>query len=362
MDAVELELIYDLKEVATIDFNTDKTSQIMNILDKVVSYLVRHNISNLPTNMSELFEFIYNRPLKDYINDINSDEPFILYNGEINTSIQEYIDEDNVEEKVQQETMRNLLKLCRQNDLLQDDKYDWADVYRTARSFICTHYLIEKRELDSILIKLFPLDISQFIKMMYEPEYEIKKQYLACPVCGKSLDNQMNDTIQCTNPVCNYYINKDNLTGIERVAETKLVKLHSGIYRYILSPSIGEIKIYDKLKKKFAQYDVCLYPNIDEYDISVASLLKTIYIDIKDVAKPMKLVQLLKEECCLDKLLMNREKNVLLVIPDHRVRIYREQYDKKYIPELKNILENEHIQIKVVQERQLASVIEEAMQ
>lgn len=37
MDAVELDLIYDLKEVATIDFNIDKTSQIMNILDKVVS-------------------------------------------------------------------------------------------------------------------------------------------------------------------------------------------------------------------------------------------------------------------------------------------------------------------------------------
>lgn len=360
MEAQVLDIIYVLKEVANKEFSKGHISSMMQALDQLTNFMLRQNLTEIPTNLSELFELLYNRPVNMYLKGIDSEEPFILRDGEINQMIEEEIGEDSVEEEIQRRTMREFLYKCRQKQL-EDENEDWEEIYREGRQFISGHYMIEKAEVDRVLINTFPAEVTAFIKGMHIPEKQITTDYFACPVCGKPVEVMQDQSFNCDNPICNYYIQEERLKVVKKEVKGKLVKLHPGIYRYILTPSIAELRLYHKLHQRFKTCEVKLYPNIDEYDISVSNSMGKVLIDVKDTARPTKLVKLLKEESNIEKLIKKSDEARYLVIPDHRVKLYRMNENMRYIQELRNLLENEGIHIDVIQERYLMTKIEEVL-
>lgn len=356
MEAEKISVIYMLRDIAKSEYNAESVSSIMNGLNKLISYMIREKIEDPPTNMSELFEMLYTRPVHSYLSSIESNEPFILRSGEINEEIREHIEEDDAEEQVQRNTMRRILNLCRQKKSSKDDNYDWQKVYEQSRTLTS---MLEKAELDRWLLKHFPEEVAQIIRKMYVPEHNIRGSYKACPVCGMPLPEE--HIVECRNDVCNYYIQKEKLRAIEKQPLTKLVKLHQGVYRYIFSPNIGEMKIYHKIQEQFKNCKVELYPNIDEYDIKISNGMKTVYLDVKDTTRPTKLLKLLKEDSNLDKLIKKEGRNVFLVIPDHREKLYRLRENRRYVQELNNLLSNENIFIEVLKERNLIQKLEEVL-
>ena len=360
METQVLDIIYALKAVTDNEFSKSHINSTMKTLDQLTNFMLRQNITEIPTNLSELFKLLYNRPANMYFKGIESDEPFILNNGEMNKMIEQEMGEDNVEEEMQRRTMREFLYKCRRKKI-EDESEEWDEIYKLGRRFVSEHYLIERVKLDQVLINTFPNEVATFIKDMYTQERQITTDYFACPVCGKPVEVKEDKTFTCMNPVCNYYIEEERLKVVKKEVKNKLVKLHPGIYRYVLTPSIAELRLYYKLCERFKTCEVKLYPNIDEYDLSVANSRGTVLIDVKDTARPAKLVNLLKEESNIEKLIKSPDETRYLVIPDHRVKLYRMNENMRYIQELRNLLENEAIRIDVIQERYLMTKIEEVL-
>ena len=135
--------------------------------------------------------------------------------------------------------------------------------------------------------------------------------------------------------------------------------MSEGIYKYVLLPNIGEIKIYENLVAKFKDLEVTLYPNIDEFDISISNGDICINLDVKDHTNPSSLAKNLKENSNLSK--FNKDKYCFLVIPDHRVEIYKKNNSKNYMNELNKTFQNEEIDIYSLQEKNLIKKIEEIL-
>lgn len=198
------------------------------------------------------------------------------------------------------------------------------------------------------------------IKKMYENANDINGEYLLCPVCGKELNLEDKRNGTCSK-VCDYYINKYNLKAKKKIFNNRILRLNEGVYRFNLMSSIGEFEIYKKCVERFRGKEVILYPNVDEYDISIKDGNKNILInlDVKDARTPEILVKILINNTNLDKLI-NKNNRIInfIVIPEHREFIYNISNAGRYIKELKKLLANESIDIMVISERHLYKEIE----
>lgn len=358
MNAEQIELVYAIKNCI------DKEKEISEKLalgNKAINLLTNKMIVdkkyNFPTNFSEFIKFIKTENMNTYLGDDLPSEPFVNYRLEINEYIVKKTDEKDATEKVQK-IMKKLLDYCR-NRYKEDGDVYWDNEYRIARTFISDTYLIEKSNLDKKLYSIFSDETLNIIKDMYESVELPDSEIIVCPVCGRQLDFT-NEKGSCQE-VCKYYRTKYNLKNVTKKInpKNKFVKLNEGIYKFVLLPNIGEIKMYKKLSKKFEDLDVVLYPNIDEFDISISNGDVCINLDVKDHKTPGILVNTLRDNSNLYK--FNQYKHNYLVIPDHRVDMYKKNHSKNYMKELNALLQKEEFSISLIQEKNLIKQIEQIL-
>lgn len=359
MNTEEIEIAYAIKNaVEKIEDIPNNLQLFYRAIDLITNKMISDKNYDFPVNISQFIKFIKNNNMNTYISDKLPSEPFINSFFEINENVLDFTNEKNSEEK-SQKIMKELVDLCRlKKKENKDDSINWDEIYRQARLFIANNFLIKKSDLDKELDDKFGSDVAEKIKDMYEKSNYKKGEIIICPVCEKPLDFT-NEKDGC-NYVCKYYKKIDKLQNKKKTisGNDKLCNLKNGIYRYILIPQISENRIYKNLKERYKSLEVVLYPNIDEYDVSISNGDICINLDIKDHRTPFVLVKNLKENTNLSKL---RDRYCYLVIPDHRVCIYKETEGGRYMNELIQLLQQEEMYLNVIQEKNLKKKIEEIL-
>lgn len=356
MNAEEIEIVYSIKSaIEKIDDIPNNLPLFRRAIDLITNKMINDGNYDFPVNISQFIRFIKEKNMNTYISMKLPSEPFINSFLEINESVLDFTQEKNYEEK-EQKKMKELLDLCRlKKKENKNDDMNWDEIYREARLFIAKYFLIEKVSLDIELEKRFDFEVAEKIKKMYVKSDYQKGEIMICPVCGRPLDFT-NERDGC-NYICKYYKKKYKLENEKKtiLGNDKWCNLSSGIYKYVLIPQISEYRIYKSLKENYKNLEVILYPNIDEYDISISDGDICMNLDVKDHRNPEILVKNLKENTNLYKL---ENRHSYLVIPDHRVCIYKENENKKYMDELIQLLQQEELILNVIQEKNLKNKIE----
>ncbi len=359
MNAEQIELVYAMKNCISKEKNILEKIDISNkVIDLLTNRMIYKHKYNFPKNISELIKFMKTENMDTYLGDNLPSEPFINSSLEVNSYILEQTNEKDVKEKVQK-IMKKLLDHCRNKYKEQGDKY-WDDEYRMARTFISNTYLIEKSLLDKELYKNFSNETIKIIQDMYKPTSFSDEKLIICPVCGRPL-NFTNEKGSCTE-VCKYYRVKENLEYITKMInpKSKFAILSEGIYKYVLLPNIAEFKIYKMLSDEFKDLEITLYPNIDEFDISIYNGDICLNLDVKDHKDPNTLLENFKKNSNLSK--FSQSKYCFLVIPDHRVDIYKNNKSKNYMHDLSKLLQNEEIYINLIQQKNLVKKIKQILE
>ncbi len=354
MNTEDFNLIYGIRDSINEKDKKIKLIKLYKLLQQLTKKLIEKGYKDFPTNIPELLYFLGNIPMKEYIDDGTLEGVAIDAYLDLTEEFLERASEDDVEE-AGQKLMYQLLKYIRESTLKDKD-----EVYKKIKEFIINNYYISLRDLEIEVKRNFGYDIYIMIKKMYENANDINGEYLLCPVCGKELNLEDKRNGTCSK-VCDYYINKYNLKAKKKIFNNRILRLNEGVYRFNLMSSIGEFEIYKKCVERFRGKEVILYPNVDEYDISIKDGNKNILInlDVKDARTPEILVKILINNTNLDKLI-NKNNRIInfIVIPEHREFIYNISNAGRYIKELKKLLANESIDIMVISERHLYKEIE----
>lgn len=349
MNSEAIMLLYSTKD-AIEELDTEKKLIKLNkLLQLITKTLIENNQYSIPTNIPELLTFLKTTSVNQYVNEITQEIYAVDEYLNLTDEFTEYLDEENSEEK-SQKLMYDLLKFLRQSDYINKE-----DIYRKLRTFIRYSYYISVRELELAIKYKYDKEIYLKIRNMYEKADDLIGEYELCPVCGGRLNFRNSKNGECSK-VCNYYIKAQKLKPVVKEFKEKMLKLNDGIYKYNLMSSIGEFEIYNKCLDWFKDKDVILYPNVDEYDISIVDDIEDVRVnlDIKDTADPMRLIKILLENTNLEKL-KNKEVGTFnfIVIPDHREKIYRLENEKGYTSELNDLMRENNIQIEAINERHL---------
>lgn len=348
MKIEDLVLVYSISR-ATFEQNNDKKiEEYKKCLQLLTKKLINKGyLNDIPRNIPELIMYLKENSMKNYLEGDVPDRVIIDYYGNLDEFVIEVTSEEKELEKAQK-IMADIVMHIRKSNY--EDK---EGEYIKARRFICENYLISSRDLEVYLSREFKPEVAKKIKDMYRLANDINGTYKLCPICKKPLNFIEAFEGMCCDE-CDYYREKEKLEPIQATFDTKIKKLHDGLYKYIVKSSIGEIVLFRRLKERFKEYEVKLYPNVDEYDVSISNYEVTIALDVKDVKSPNNLVNILLENSNLEKLTNPKNASkVFLVIPDHRVRIYNRDNDNNYIREIRTLLKNKGISIQVYQECKL---------
>lgn len=354
MNSENITLLYSIKySIEEIDTGK-KLIKLNNLLQLLTKTLIENEQFNIPINIPELLSYLKKTPVNQYVSEITENIYAIDEYLNLTQEFIKYLDEDNSEEKGQK-LMYDLLKFLRQSDYSNKE-----DIYRELRTFIRYNNYISVKDLELSIKSKYDKEIYLKINNMYDKANDLKDKHELCPICGNSLNFKDSKNGECINQVCNYYIKEHNLKPIVKEFKEKMLRLNDGIYKYNLMSSIGEFEIYNKCLEWFKDKEVVLYPNVDEYDISIIDGLEEIRVnlDIKDTANPMRLLKILLEKTNLEKL-KNKEDGTFnfIVIPDHREKIYRLENEKGYTSELNKLMVENNIPIEAVSERYLKNKI-----
>lgn len=348
----DLELVYSVSRVVFEQGHDKKLDEYKRCLQLLTKRLInRGHLTGIPRNIPELIIYLKENSMKHYLEGDVPDRSIIDNYGDLDEFVIAVTSDEKEEEKAQK-LMAEIVMNIRKSDY--EDK---EDVYIRARRFICENYVISSRDLEVRLSKEFKPEIAKKIKEMYQLANDISGTYKLCPICKKPLNfTEAIEGLCCDE--CNYYREKYNLENIQLNFDTKVKKLHDGIYKYIVKSSIGEMELFNKIRRRFKGYEVKLYPNVDQYDVSISDYETTIALDVKDTKSPSNLVKILLEKSNLEKLISPKNADkVFLVIPDHRVRIYNRENDNNYMRELRTLLKNKGISLEVYQECKLFNTL-----
>lgn len=354
MDTESLKLAYSIQDSIIEKDKKIRLIKLNELLSRLNKRLIEIGESDLPMNISELLNFLKTTKMDKYINAEVANEVAIDEYLDFSEEFMEIVSEKNVEEAGQR-LMYKLLKFIRDSDL--DDK---EELYVNIKKFISENYYISVRDFEIKVKKNFGRKVYKMIRDMYEYADDINGEYLLCPVCGKEINIQDSKNGICKK-VCNFYIKKYDLQPKKAIFNNRILKLNDGVYIYNLMSSIGEFEIYRKCLERFKNQNVVLYPNVDEYDISIENLDRNILInlDVKDARTPNKLIKVLLENTNIKKLESKSNRTfTYIVIPEHREFIYNIDKAGKYTKELQKLIDNERLNITAISERKLYSEIE----
>ena len=270
-----------------------------------------------PTDINQLMK-ILTLPSKEWgISGLESIFPpeASLLNNEFGVTLEaeDFLEEIESPEEYEQSIMKQILLYCRTNNL--------EDSYRLIRIFLSnkSHSVIPFYKLYDFYGKISNSDLINLVSSCYEEVVNIE-HYRKCPNCGWTLEWKKG----------NWRCNKENtcqalsdFRSIEHYDETdeKLLRMKSGIQKYILLPGMSELRIADKLSKK--GYKVTMYPNIDEYDIKVETIDYVAMLDVKDYYNPYQLALYINNKTTTE-----LNDNVWYIIPDYRAKLFPE-YQKR---------------------------------
>lgn len=301
----EMSLLYLLKQSTEIKQRKDVREQVkkaMSALQALTRYLYENGIQEIPSNLCEYYQFLEERPLCDYITCIKSVEPFYDA-GIVNKEVEELFQEENLEEIQQNAIVGNGIRFFREKlQKLEEEKSEdtWIYIKECEEEYVRFRlFLLETEFRDSISMEYdianlnVPAEIVQILKKSFSCKKHYGKDVEVCPVCGKPIMEKRENI--CDNEVCNWYIQKEKLEPKTIKLQGKAMELLPGIYRFCLSPGIAERKIYQKLKDLYGADHVFLYPHVDRYDIDVQKNGKAVYLDIKDVKNPLRLLRHLQK-------------------------------------------------------------------
>ncbi|OMD42670.1 hypothetical protein [Paenibacillus odorifer] len=239
----------------------------------------------------------------------------------------------------EQQYMYEILMYCREEDRqLQQD-------YTRIRTFLSNPYnaVITSFKLSEFAENFSDLHLTNLIKQCYEEITPVVANYRKCPHCGWTLEYK-NDRWRCNKEnICHLLADFESLSPLDFDKE-RVLRLLPGIQRFVLLPGMSEVRIAERLIRK--GYEVELYPNVDEYDLSISQDGKRIFLDVKDFRDPRSLANFFNHQT--PTYLEKYKNQCLIVVPQYRSELfasYRErsmallnETAREYI---KMIMENE---------------------
>jgi hypothetical protein len=341
--------------------------EINKVMYSFCSLLISRGAEEFPLNLPEFISTLQHNTLENLgFNEGEATKTLlaekIIVNERINKKFKNWYEDLVSLAEEEQKAMLEFLQLCR-GHRGKDDEEEYCNFYRNGRSLVNkSNMIMSNIEFQSILQRKFPADIRKAISRWRKNINISARDITICPVCGKQIEFTFGNENSCSD-ICNYFIRKQGL-AFETLAiddSNQYSEFTQGIYRYILLPNIGEKLIYEKLLD-IKEIEVELYPNMDEYDIKVKFEELDILIDVKDVESPLGLVELLRKNNTVNKLLQSKTARRYLIIPEHRRVIHLSQNNVDYKRELLNILDNEGLDINVLYEKELYKEIEKIVQ
>lgn len=234
-----------------------------------------------------------------------------------------------------------------QNPILEQDTEEFVQLktllddtgYRYLRKFLIDNPVVRVTDRKVLKqMKNLPNEVqSKLWDLFYEPiplTYVSDKTVNVCPRCSWTLFKDLNGDYKCDTDKCKKLTRnwEEKVRSIEN--GSNLLRVKRGIRRYIVDPGIIEMNLYKelcKIGKDNGQFEVELYPNKDEYDISIK--LKngeTWMIDVKDWAVPQQLAFHIKPFSST-----SEYAKAFLIVPNYR--------GEKYVEKLKVICDKGYI-------------------
>lgn len=340
--------------------------RVNNIMYSFNSLLINKGRKKFPLNLSEFIYFLENNTLREFgffENEVGKsliDEKVII-NKRVNIRFKTWYEDIVSVSEEEQKAMLEFLRLCRSHKGKEDEE-EYSKYYRIGRNLVDNKNMImSNMKFKSHLQKNFPTEIRNIISKWRKDADITRAVITICPVCGKQVEFTIGNENFCGD-ICKYYMDKEGLNYESLAIEENVQysEFTEGIYKFILLPGIGEKRIYKKLST-YENVEVELYPNMDEYDIKVKIEELELLIDIKDVADPFSLLELLKKNNGISKLEQNKTENRYLVIPEHRRVIYLSENNVDYKRDLVNLFQNEGLDIEVLYEKELYKKINDIL-
>lgn len=253
-----------------------------------------------------------------------------LLDKEIGLTIEaeDFLEEFLSPDEYEQSAMKQILVYCRKNNL--------EDTYRKIRTFLSKpeHAVIPFQTLYQFMGTINNYNLVNLFSSCYENINNLDG-YRKCPNCGWTLEWK-NGYWRCNKEdICRSLADFTVVEPFPQTAE-KMLRMKSGIQKYILLPGMAELRMEEKLSIKGV--GVTLYPNIDEYDLKIEKDDKEILLDVKDYRDPYQLALYINRINLSD-----LNKDVWYVIPDYRTKNY-----EKYPIRIKNHLTTERQKIVTV--------------
>lgn len=271
-------------------------------------------------------------------------EEFIGLTAEADEFLNMYISPQDAE----QQCMFNILKFCRQKGTeLQQDYVKIRTFLSNSRNAVLTFY-----DLSTFAAEFRHAELTELIHQCYEDVTESLVNYRICPHCGWTMEYKK-DQWRCNKEdICHWLADMENLKTFD-FGSNRVKRLRPGIQRYVLLPGISEIRIAERLLRR--GYEVELYPNLDEYDLSVRKNDRLIYLDVKDFRDPSTLANFFNSQSA--SYLEKYHEKCYIVVPKYRNDRYPMYVDRS----MNRLIEPAKDFIRMITEKELNVMLKEAL-
>jgi REase associating with pPIWI_RE/pPIWI_RE three-gene island domain Y len=225
--------------------------------------------------------------------------------GGLSDYFQEWLEMVGSIENEQQKNMKRILEYCREHSLSQE--------YTEIRTFLTNNPIIDYITLEDFKMK-FERELANLVEACYE-KMDINNDIEICSYCGWTLEMKKGE-LTCTS-LCKQL---GDFTDTKRLKYdgSAYYRLKKGIQRFVLLQGKAELKLFDKLNKRYKNAKVTLYPNIDKFDISVKKGDIVFHLDMKDYTHPQLLANYFYSQD-IKKYVENER--TIVVIPNYRERL-----------------------------------------
>ncbi|KJD42904.1 hypothetical protein [Paenibacillus terrae] len=270
-----------------------------------------------PVDLFHLLQILH-RPSKEWgVPDLKEcypeDAPLLEEYVGLSPQADEFLNLHISPQDAEQQNMYEILMYCKEEGRqLQQE-------YALIRTFLSNpqNSIITSFQLSEFAETFTDLQLTNLIKQCYEEITPIIANFRKCPNCGWTLEYRK-DRWRCNKEdICHLLADFENLSSFDFGKERVLRQL-PGIQRFVLLPGMSELRIAERLIRK--GYEVELYPNVDEYDLSVSVNGKRVYLDVKDFRDPRTLANFFNHQTSA--YLEKYKGKCLIVVPEYRSLLF----------------------------------------